>query len=172
MTLFEIGAEIRALHDLLSETDGDITESEQAIDAWLRENEVNLKQKLDSCGGLIMEFDARAKARKEEAARLSALSQADENNVERLGKRLKLFLEGIGETKVETLRFKFAVQKNGGKAALTVPFDWETEPARAPEAFQRRVIQLDREQIRIALEAGDVIEGCCIEERGTHLRIK
>jgi len=53
-----------------------------------------------------------------------------------------------------------------------VPEMWEEMPATAPEAFHRRVIELDKQAIREALEGGEEINGCAIVERGTHLRIR
>jgi Gp157 protein len=172
MTIFEIGDDIRALHDLLTEIDGDVTEFEAEIDKWLAENKANLQNKLNSYGVIISEFSARAKARTEEAARIAALAQFDENQAERLKKRLKLFLESIGETKVETTRYKFAIQRNGGKAPLVVPEEWEREPAKAPERFHRLKVELNRDQIREDLENGEEVEDCAIGERSTHLRIR
>lgn len=106
MTIFDIGDDIRALHDLLTEMDGDITEFEQEIDRWLAENTENLHQKLNSYGSLLREFEARADARAAEAARITALAEFDERQAARLKARLKLFMDSMGLSKIETLKFK------------------------------------------------------------------
>lgn len=173
-TLFEIGDEITALHDLLNETGGDITdeEAEKAIDQWLSDNQLALEQKVDSYCFLRQEFRARADARMAEAQRLMKLAGTDAKNASRLEARLKLFFELHGFQKLETPRFKVSIQKNGGAAPLIVPDEWEQDPASAPEAFQRRVIQLDRDAIREAIRNDEEAPGCSIAPRGTHLRIR
>lgn len=46
------------------------------------------------------------------------------------------------------------------------------DPASAPEAFQRRVIQLDNTAIREAIRNDEAPEGCGLGERGTQIRIR
>lgn len=175
MTLFEIDQELTGLEQFLTQLGGEITDDEAfeaAIDAELARIKGNLADKLEGYCWLIKEFEARATARKAEAARLSQMAALDEKNVERLKSRLKVFFDAHQITKQETASFKIAIQKNGGAAPLTVPPEWESDPASAPEAYQRRVIQLDKFTIRAGIEAGEVIEGCAIGERGAHLRIR
>lgn len=173
-TLFEIGAEIRALHDLLTECGGELSdaEAETAIDEWLAEADDALEKKVDGYCGLIREFEARSEARAIEAKRLMALAGADGNQAERLRARLKAFFEICGIRKLETPRFRMSIQANGGAVALIVPPAWERDPTEAPEAFQRRVIELDRNAIREAIRNDEETHGACLGERGSHLRIR
>lgn len=173
-TLFNISQDLSALEALLSEMEGDITneQAEAAIDEWLARIEGDLEAKLDSYGYLIREFQSRANVRHEEAIRLTSLGASDQANADRLKARLKNFFEVHGIQKKETPHFKLWMQANGGKAPLLCPADWEAEPARAPERFQRRVIQVDKENLRAVLESGEAVEGCSILERARHLRIK
>jgi len=174
MTLFKIADEIRALHDLLTELDGDVSDAqvEETVDQWLAQIGEQVEEKVDAYCVLIHEFEARANARHEESARIAKLGNADTGNAGRLKDRLKQFMEATGRLKIETPAFKLAIQKNGGVLPLIVPEDWEIEPARAPEAFQRRVIQLDKQAIREALRNDEMVNGCALAERGTHLRIR
>ena len=173
-TLFEISAEISALHDLLTEVGGELPdeEAEAAIDDWLAETNQALEQKVDAYCGLVREFEARAEAREIEAQRLQSLAGADINQARRLKARLKAFFEFHGIKKLDTPRFRVSVQANGGALPLVIPTDWEADPANAPEAFQRRVIQLDRDAIREAITNGEETYGAQLGERGTHLRIR
>jgi len=173
-TLFEIGDEISALHDLLTEVGGELpdAEAEAAIDGWLRETDAALEKKVDGYCGLIREFEARSEAREIEAKRLMAIAGADLNQAKRLKDRLKAFLEIAGLKKVETPRFRVSVQANGGALPLIVPPAWERDPAEAPEAFQRRVIELDRNAIREAIRNDEETHGACLGERSTDLRIR
>ena len=173
-TLFEIGEEIQALADLLTETGGEITdpEAESAIDDWLAETQMSLELKVDQYASLIREFEARSEAREIEAERLTALAGADGNQAKRLKDRLKAFFEIAGIKKLETPRFRVSIQANGGNTPLIVPPMWEQDPAEAPEAFQRRVIELDRNAIREAIRNDGETHGACLGERGTQLRIR
>jgi hypothetical protein len=173
-TLFQIGDEIRALHDLLTECEGELpdAEAEAAIDGWLAETEGDLFKKVDGYCGLIRELEARSEAREIEAKRLMALAGADGNQAKRLKDRLKAFFEISGIKKLETPRFRVSVQANGGQLPLIIPDDWDDDAASAPEAFQRRVIVLDTVAIRTAICNGEETHGACLGERGNHLRIK
>lgn len=185
-SLFQISDDLLALDDLLSEVGGEITEDEAgaALEKFFDELGEERDAKLDNYGALIRQYEAKAEARQAEAQRLQRLAATDANNAKRLKTRLLAFFELHGIKKLETLRFKFSVQANGGKAPLVVPEQWEREPASAPEQFHHHVIQLDKEAIRAALEAvfdGDSAQveaeklmdaGCSIAPRGAHLRIK
>lgn len=173
-TLFEIADEIRALHDLLTELGGELpdAEAEAAIDGWLAETDAALEKKVDGYCGLVREFEARSEAREIEAKRLMALAGADGNQAKRLKARLKDFFDASGLKKLETPRFRVSIQANGGVLPLHIPPDWDNDPANAPEAFQCRVIQLDRDAIREAIRNDEEAHGASLGERGTHLRIK
>lgn len=157
-TLFEIGDEIVALHDLLTECEGELpnAEAEAAIDDWLAETNVAPEIKVDGYGALIREYEARAEAREVEAKRLMALAGADGNNVRRLKDRLKQFFEANGITKLETRRFRFTIAKNGGMTPLVFPQKWEREPASAPERYHLIRIDLNKAMLREDAEATEL----------------
>src|SRR5262245_45463871 len=115
-TLFQIAGEISALHDLLTECGGELTDeqTETAIDEWLAETDAALEKKVDSYCGLIREFEARSEAREIEAKRLMALAGGDGNQAKRLKARLKDFFEAHGIEKLETPRYHVSIQANGG----------------------------------------------------------
>jgi hypothetical protein len=172
-TFFEIGAEISALHELLTEMGGELTDeqAEAAIDEWLAENDSTLERKLNGVGWSVREFEAKADVREEAAKALLALVAADRNRVKRIKERTKLFLEMYGFKKYETEHFKFTVANNGGVLPLIVPEDWERDPASAPEAFHKVEIKLDTAAIREAIRNDEETHGAFLGERGTSLRI-
>ena len=174
MTLYEIGEDVRALNEMLEELGGDISEPEieAAFDVWFAEVKTNQIAKVDAYCALIREFEAKSDARANEAARLLKLSHADSDAADRLKKRLKWFMDATEQAKIETPRFKVAVQKNGGTIPLIVNPAWEADPASAPEQFHKVRIDLDKEAIREAMRNDEAVEGCAIGERGTHLRIR
>jgi hypothetical protein len=174
-TLFEIGADMEALDAVLEEVGGDITDdaAAQAIDEWLMENRDNLSQKLDGYAALIQQRNAMAAARMEEAKRLQALAVADTNAARWLAERLKLFFETYGLQKVETARYKVALQRNGG--VLPLLLDDDLTPSDVPEDFVIEVPatqRIDTGAIRAALERGEALEFARLGERGTQIRIR
>lgn len=171
-TLYELSQDLLALEALLTETGGEITDDDAALEVWFDELGEQRDAKIDGYCALIREFEARAEARELEAKRLMALAGSDTNNAKRLKARLKGFFEAQGIKKLETARFRLSVQANGGALPVIVPEGWEKEPASAPEAFQRRVIQLDKEAIREAIRNDDETHGASLGERGNHLRIR
>ena len=152
-TLFEIGADVMALHDLLAECGGELTDeqTEAAIDDWLAETNAAVETKANGICWLIREFEGRADVREQAAKALSASAGVDGNKARRLKDRLKLFLEACGYTKLETEHFKLTIAANGGALPLVVPEGWEREPASAPEAFHKVEIKLNRDAIRDAI---------------------
>jgi hypothetical protein len=173
-TLFEIGDDLTALAELFEDLGGEVTEDEagQALEAWFDQLGEERDRKIDGYCALIREFEERSDARELEAKRLMALAGTDANNAKRLKARLKAFFEAQGIKKLETPRFKVGIQANGGALPLIVPAGWESDPASAPEAFQRRIIELDKDAVREAIRNEEETHGASLGERGTHLRIK
>lgn len=168
-TLYQLSDEIRALQAAMDATED--AEFQERLTAFFAGALDQAEQKVDSYCCLIRELEASYKARQEEAERLSYLATTDKLNADRLKSRLKQFLDQNGYKRFETDKFKLTVAQNGGKAPLEYPREWDDDPRSAPEQFHRRVIQLDREAIRVAAENGET-EDAAIGERGTHLRIR
>lgn len=158
-TLLEIGSELTRLNALLDLTDGEVTPE---IDAEIAAVLADLDGKADGYASLIRERELRSKAREEEAERLAKLATTDRNLAKSLRERLKLVMEGSGQKRIETPRFRISVCQNGGKLPIDVH-----EPV--PPTYCRAVP--DMEAIRHALEAGEQLQFAALGERGSHLRI-
>ena len=173
-TLFQIGADLTALEELMLEADGEIANDAagEALEAWFDELGDARDQKIDNYCRLIASVEARASARAIEVARLDNLIETDTNLAKRLKQALKDFLITQGLPKLETPLHKLTVAKNGGKPPLIIPEEWREDAANAPESYHRTLIKLDTEAIRADLLAGDQIPGCELAEPGTHPRIK
>ena len=76
-TLFEISADMRALDELIAESDMDSPEVQALIIAWAEENEIALEKKVDNYAALIKEMEARASMRREESKRIGDRAMVD-----------------------------------------------------------------------------------------------
>ena len=122
-TIYEIADDLRALHDLLAESGGEVTpETEAAFAAFEAEMLANTSEKLDRYCSLIAELDATAAARKAEAKRLADLARTDERTADSLRERLRWFFETHGIAKQKTSRFAVSLVQNGGKPPLVLAY--------------------------------------------------
>jgi len=176
MNLFDLSAKEQLWLDALTREDEDgnpISEDEQAriIDEYIAAD-ADFKDKLDRYVELSKGFAMRASFREDQCSRLNELARRDKSVATKLEARLKAVMELRGDKRIETDLHELRICNNGGKAPLVVPDEWRRTPTSAPEEFHRHKIELDVNQIRTKLEAGESVPGCEIAERGTHLRIK
>jgi hypothetical protein len=171
-TLIDISKELLALNDALDALDG---EDEQAaeLQAWfdelLAETTEARNAKLDNYAALIGELEARAAARRAEAARLADRARADENRAKWLKQALQDHFAQHGLKTVETARYRLTLAQNGGKAPLIVEED-KILPTQLPVRFQS--VDFNHGAIRAALEAGEQLGFARLGERGQSIRIK
>lgn len=180
-TLFEISEEMIALDELLTNLDGEIPneEIEAQLDAYFKDLGDRRDEKLDSYAALIKTMEARAKVRKEEAARMTALATTDENAAKRLKSRLQDFYTLHGYTKpIETRRYKIALQNNGGVVPVILNADIADKPEELPERFRKVEFSAKIDAIREALtgpdceEKEEAVKIAKLGDRGQHVRIR
>lgn len=173
-SLFEISEDLNFLSDFLTETGGDITDEqlEAEIDKWLADTTAERDVKIDNYCALIKDFEAKAEARKVEAARIASLGTTDHNAAARLKSRLHEFFKLHNIDKVETLRFKVARTKNGGALPLIIDADLLLKPETIPELYREVTYAPDRGVIRQDLADGIEFDWAKLGERGEHLRIR
>lgn len=172
--LWQISDDLEALAALLDGLEGEITDDEagRAIEKWFDEIGAERNQKIDNYCALIRQYEAYAAARQFEAGRLEAMAKADENKAENLKQRLHYFFEKHDIAKLETDRFKVAIQNNGGSLPLIYPDTWKESPESAPEKYQRVEVKLNTEAIREDLRNDQAPDGVALGVRGKHLRIR
>lgn len=174
MNLLNLTENAKALESIILEYaeshDGSLDGVEDLIAQWSAETDEPMEAKLEGIARLIREWDAKAKARKAEAASLTAAAKADENRVDRLKAWTKFCLESQGVTKAEAGPYTFAIQKNGGVA----PISFVTEdPEQWPVDYLVTRVEIDRAKVREFLTAGNHLTDLAVMgERGTSLRIK
>jgi hypothetical protein len=154
--LYQIGDDLSALEELLTDIDGEIPEGEigTAIEEWFDAIGHERDNKIRNYCALIEMMGFNADACEEEARRLGKLKRANENGARRLKERLQAFFEQHGIQKLDLGAFRPRIQANGGQAPLIVPQTWATEPASAPEAFHKITVELNTPAIREALTEG------------------
>lgn len=159
--LYELTNDWKTVANMLYDEDVD----EQMVLDTLESIEGDIKDKADGYAKIIKELEAKVKARKEEAKRLSDSSKTFENKVKFLKQILFNSMKETGKTKFTTNLFSFNIAKNGGKQALTI--DGEV-----PKKYTKTIIENDTDKIRQALENGKNLPFAHLEPRGESLRIK
>jgi|APGre2960657404_1045060.scaffolds.fasta_scaffold14144_6 hypothetical protein len=165
-SLFELSSNVAALEAALeNETN---PESLQVLVDELVANKDGLVQKIENYAGFIGELQAVAEARAAEAKRVGELAKQSYNKVTRLKDALREALLRVGTKKVSTARYDIRVQKAGGKLPLVI------DEARVTEEWRtvKTVVETDKDRIRSALEAGEILDFAELKERGDVLIIK
>lgn len=167
-TLRQLTEEQAALDEVLEEHQGDITGAESIIAQWFEELGDAVESKVDGYCGLITDRAARAKARREEADRIAALADVDDNKVEVLKRALRDYLTARQLRRLDCPRFAVWVQTNGGQTPVDVFAPVEVLPADCV----RVVKTADVDAIRARLEAGESLPFAKLLPRGSHLRLR
>lgn len=141
--LYDIAGAVLALEDLLLETGGEWTPE---VEELFAEVEGSLESKVDSYAALIREWELDAEKWKAEEARISGHRRARENAAKRLKERLLEALTIAGRDKLETPRFKVAIQRTAPGAEILV------DAAAIPDELVR-VIPETREANKVAILA-------------------
>jgi hypothetical protein len=192
-TLFEIDTELEAQFEAATneeeQTDVISEEAKQrCLDLF-----AELGKKIDRIARYLRATDCKARAAKEEAARLTARQKTAENRVAQVKSMLAFYMLSHGLRRLEGELNTFRLQKNGQAAleidlsalpqsyylrtlTLTEP-DWErilnavTCPSlRAKLETFVVSVEPDRERIRIELQAGREISGATLAKR-EHVRL-
>ena len=125
---------------------------------------------MESYAKVIKNLEADIDALKTEAKRLTDKRKVLENNIDRLKKAMFDSMKAVGKTKAGGQLFTVAIQKNGGKLPVIVAED--ADLSILPDQLVKVVESPDLEAIRELLEAGKVVEGFTLGERGESLRIR
>jgi hypothetical protein len=171
-SVFEIGADLQALADLMDEAPGGELDPEAALvlDRWFADLAADQARKLDGYVSLIRHCETMAAAARETAERFARKAQAEENKARRLKQRLLDYLDFTLQPKAVTASgWTVAGQSNGG----AVPLEIDAVSLEAvPRQFVTTVEVIDKAAIRSALAAGDSLPFARLGERGRHLRIR
>ncbi len=166
MNLYEVTGNVLHLQAMLESDDFDaevLADTMEAVDG-------EYEYKIEQYCKVIKNLEADMDALKNEAKRLTDRRKVLENNVDRLKKAMFDSMKVTGKTKVKGTVFTAAIQKNGGKLPVIMAEGTTTE--HLPDQLVKVVETPNLEAIRELLEAGKVVDGFTLGERGESLRIK
>ena len=192
-TLFEIDAELEAQFEAATneEEQTGITSEEakqRCLDLF-----AELGKKVDRIARYVRATEFKARAAKEEAARLTARQKTAENRLAQVKSMLAFYMLSRGLRRLEGELNTFRLQKNGQAAleidvsalpqsyslrtlTLTEP-DWEQILNAVTCPSLRMILEVsvvnvepDRERIRLELQAGHEISGATLVKR-EHVRL-
>ena len=169
-TLFEIGADILALDQLLDETGGEVDpQVEAALDALMTELVMDEEAKLDGWVHWKKQLEMEQSAAVAEMDQWSKTAKSLENRILWLKSVLKRHLEGTNRKSVKTAKgVTIRVQAN---SAAPVVYSDSIDMNAVPDEFKRVRVELDREAVAKALKDGRKLDFASLGERGTHLRV-
>lgn len=163
LKLWEITEELDAIGEALIEGGGELTpELEARLDAL----EGEFERKVERIALYVQECNANAAAVKLEADRLTARARAFERKADGLKNYLLFTMKRADWDKLTTPLVSVGVQKNSRPSIR-----WPGDPATAPEAFRRTIVQVDGQAAYEAYRAGDPLEGFQVVV-GEHVRIR
>ena len=168
MRLYEITGELLALQELLENPLDDEDVLKDTLEAVQGEYEF----KLESYCKVIKNLEADIVGIKAEVDRLSGKRKVLENNIDRLKKAMFESMTATNTPKVKGQLFTVAIQKNGGVIPINYDKNDKNITANLPDHLVNIVKTPNLEAIRELLEAGKVVDGFTLGERGESIRIK
>ena len=168
MRLYEITGELLALQGLLENPLDDEDVLKDTLEAVQGEYEF----KLESYCKVIKNLEADIVGIKAEVDRLSGKRKVLENNIDRLKKAMFESMKATNTPKVKGQLFTVAIQKNGGVIPINYDKNDKNITANLPDHLVNIVKTPNLEAIRELLEAGKVVDGFTLGERGESIRIK
>jgi hypothetical protein len=174
-TLFALAGDAHALQRqidtaaelLFSDDPEEVATATSTLEALLL-NESNTRQalaaKADAWCWVIDGLRAQSAARREHAARLTALASQSERQADALQDRLVSILERVDHTATS---WKFPAHTLSSRKVTAVELDPLLDPSDLPLQFQRSktTISADKTELKAALSRGELIEGALLVQR-------
>lgn len=164
--LYELTSDLLALQVMLEEP----LEDEQCFIDTFEAVQGEYELKMEAYAKVIKNLDADITAIKAEVDRLTTKRKTLETNIERMKKAMFDSMKATGIDKVKGQLFTLSIQKNGGKLPVIMAEGTTTDYLPDNLVIVTEKPALD--SIRELLEAGKVVEGFTLGERGESLRIK
>ena len=166
MHLYELTNTYVELTRILDDTDAQ--EVDESIGTAIEQIDGKIEDKLENIVKVVKGFEAMAKARKEEAAKMVERAKHAENIAARIKEYVAFQVERMEpESKKKSAGlFTLTVANNGGKQPINI------HEEDVPMEWKKATFRPDLDLIRKHLEAGDPLGFAQLVPRGTHLRIR
>ena len=168
MNLYEVTGNILALQEMLESP----VDDEQILKDTLEAVQGEYEQKIEGYCKVIRNIEADIEAFKIEAKRLSEKAKMLENNKNRLKKAMFDSMKATNTGNVKAGVFNVSIQRNGGVIPVIYDKNDNNITANLPDDLIVVTKTPSIDSIRELLEAGMVVEGFKLGERGESLRIK
>lgn len=165
MTLFEITGELQELWEMLESGEYD---EDMLIDT-MEAVEGDFAVKAEGYVKIIKQMETDAAGMAAMAAEFTKKKQTLENGIKNLKNRLLYLMEAGNVPEVKGEHFRIKPVNNGGAKPLILT---DMNPDEYPVEFQKQIIEVDKDKIRKALDAGEQLSFAHYGERGRHLSIK
>ena len=161
MTLYEYSQTILDLLEVLTDPTNDMGEdmTEEELRQIITDtlDGMGLNEKLENCGKLVRELEARASALKEEKMRLAKMQSYVENSIDRIKNLIVPVMEAAETPKIETGLFRFSLRETVSVADPT-----EEELAQIPDIYCTITRKPNKTEIKRVLTAGGTVPGCSL----------
>lgn len=164
-TLYELRGQYKAIMDLTYDVDDEKAEVQNALD--MVKDEINVK--VGNGIGLIRSLEALIESIEDEKRRLGRRQAALERRVKYIQEYYIDNLKSMGLNKVITPRGVMSVARAGGRLPLIIEDESKIPSEYKVEIPSKKVV--DKETLRLALEAGEEVEGAHLEARKEYLRL-
>lgn len=170
-SLWKITDEIKTLEAVLDDADeageGFSEAATKQLGAYLDGLAEDQERKLDGYGWWIRSMEADAAVCRAEAEHFRAKAKSLENRTKWAKDKLMEHMTSVGQRKIATGRFTFAIQRNGGLQPVVVYNEDEI-----PEQYLETRVIVRQSDVQTALVAGKEVPGAKLLERGEHLRVR
>lgn len=164
MKLYDLKESYKQIAECLYEEEMDNTQ----LVILLSQIDEEIENKADGYAKLIMNMKSDVEALQAEENRLASRRKRLETRIDTLKQNLKEAMEETGKTKFQTSLFSFNICKNGGKQAIEYNDNIKLEELE--ERFTK--LELNKDEVRTALEDGEYLEFAKLLPRGESLRIR
>ena len=162
----------------------ELTEDYSMLEEMFDDEEVDEQTLLDTLEGIegeyndvmeykckmIKNYEALAKAKKEEADRLSNQARTINNRIKWLKDKMLISLVATGKEEAGGDVLKCKIAKAGGKNPIILAEDIDVDSL--PDEYKRIETSVNKENVRKALEDGIKLDFAELGERGKYLRIR
>lgn len=164
--LYEITGQYLQLQDLLESGEYDEETLQDTLEAIGGEYD----DQVESCCKVIRNLEASVSALKFESKQMADKAKTFQKSIDTLKANLFNSMKATGIKKAGGAVFTVSIQKNGGKTPVITAPDADT--SKLPDQLVIVTEKPNLDAIRELLEAGKVVEGFSLGERGESLRIK